>query len=129
MPPQAAVHRPTLTTLHRVEFPGDDYVTVLVRIENPGSALVGRHTHPGLEMTTLLQGEATLMVDGRPDQPMSPGDWFQVPAGGTAQCAHGRQAGGRDGDLRGREGQAVGLVGVTHRNVQEFNMRHDQRSA
>jgi quercetin dioxygenase-like cupin family protein len=31
-------------------------------------------------MTYLLEGEATLMVDGRPDQLMKPGDWFQVPA-------------------------------------------------
>jgi quercetin dioxygenase-like cupin family protein len=34
-------------------------------------------------MTHLLQGTATLMVDGRPDQAMKPGDWFQVPAGVT----------------------------------------------
>jgi quercetin dioxygenase-like cupin family protein len=53
---------------------------VLVYIEVLPGEFIGRHTHPGLEMTVLLEGEATLMVDGRPDQPMKPGDWFQVPA-------------------------------------------------
>ena len=52
---------PTLTTLHRAEFPGDHYATVMVLIENAGGA--PRHTHPGLEMTYILEGEYTLMVD------------------------------------------------------------------
>ncbi len=69
---------PTLTTLHRAEFP-DGYASVLVLIENAGGA--PRHMHPGLEMTYILDGEATLSVDGRPDQALKPGDWFEVPAG------------------------------------------------
>jgi quercetin dioxygenase-like cupin family protein len=69
---------PTLTTLHRAEFP-DGYVIVLVLIENAGGA--PRHTHPGLEVTYILEGEAKLLVDGRPDQALKPGDWFEVPAG------------------------------------------------
>lgn len=43
---------PTLTILHRAEFPGDDYATVLVLIENATGA--PRHTHPGLEVTFIL---------------------------------------------------------------------------
>ena len=58
---------PTLTTLHRAEFPGDHYATVMVLIENAGGA--PRHTHPGLEMTYILEGEYTLMVDGEPIKP------------------------------------------------------------
>jgi quercetin dioxygenase-like cupin family protein len=69
---------PILTTLHRAEFPSD-YATVMVLIENAGGA--PRHTHPGLETTYILEGEAKLMVDGRPDQALKPGDWFEVPAG------------------------------------------------
>lgn len=69
---------PILTTLHRAEFP-DGYATVLVLIENAGGA--PRHTHPGLEVTYILEGEAKLLVDGRPDQALKPGDWFEVPAG------------------------------------------------
>jgi len=71
---------PTLNILHRAEFPGDSYVSVLVLIEaSPGEA-VPQHTHPGLEMTYILAGEATFSVQGRPDQALKAGDWFQVPA-------------------------------------------------
>jgi quercetin dioxygenase-like cupin family protein len=70
---------PTLTTLHRAEFPGDRYATVMVLIENAAGA--PPHTHPGLEMTYILEGEFTLSVVGRADQSLKPGDWFEVPAG------------------------------------------------
>jgi quercetin dioxygenase-like cupin family protein len=70
--------QPTLTILHRAEFP-EGYATVMVVIENVTGA--PRHTHPGLELTYLLEGEAILMVDGRADQPLKPGDWFEVSAG------------------------------------------------
>jgi quercetin dioxygenase-like cupin family protein len=72
---------PKLNILHRAEFPGDRYASVLVLIDVDPGEYVPRHTHPGLEMTYLLEGEATLTVDGRPDQPMKAGDWFQVPEG------------------------------------------------
>jgi quercetin dioxygenase-like cupin family protein len=49
---------PILTTLHRAEFPGDRYATVMVLIENAAGA--PPHTHPGLEMTYSLVGEFTL---------------------------------------------------------------------
>jgi quercetin dioxygenase-like cupin family protein len=68
---------PTLNVLHRAEFPSN-YATVMVLIENVDGA--PRHTHPGLEMTYILEGEFKLMVDGRPDQALKPGDWFEVPA-------------------------------------------------
>jgi quercetin dioxygenase-like cupin family protein len=69
---------PTLTTLHRAEFPGEHYATVMVLIDNAGGA--PRHTHPGLEMTYILEREFTLFVDGRAAQALKPGDRFEVPA-------------------------------------------------
>jgi quercetin dioxygenase-like cupin family protein len=69
---------PIITTLHRAEFPGDRYATVMVLIENAEGA--PRHTHPGLEMTYVLEGEYVVSVDGRADQILKPGDWFEVPA-------------------------------------------------
>jgi len=84
---------PTLTTLHRAEFPGDRYVTVLVRIEVAPGELAARHTHPGLEVTYVLECEATVMVQGRPDQALKPGDWFQVPAGVPHSVQNGDKVG------------------------------------
>jgi quercetin dioxygenase-like cupin family protein len=31
-------------------------------------------------MTYILEGEFTLLVDGRSDQALKSGDWFEVPA-------------------------------------------------
>jgi hypothetical protein len=68
---------PTLTTQHRAEFP-DGYATVLKLIENAAAA--PRHTHPDLEVAYILEGDPILRVDGRPDQGLKSGDWFEVPA-------------------------------------------------
>lgn len=70
---------PILTTLDRAEFPDDRYVTLMVLIENAAGA--PRHTHPGLEMTYILDGEGTLKVDGQPDQAFKPGDCIKIPTG------------------------------------------------
>jgi quercetin dioxygenase-like cupin family protein len=70
---------PTLTNLARAEYPDDRYVTLMVLIENAAGA--PRHTHPGLELTYVLEGEGILQVDGRPDQRFRSGDCIQVPPG------------------------------------------------
>jgi quercetin dioxygenase-like cupin family protein len=41
----------------------------------------GRHTHPGIETGYMLEGEADLIVDGKPDQRLKPGDSYSIPAG------------------------------------------------
>jgi quercetin dioxygenase-like cupin family protein len=56
---QAAVKR---TPLQKAEFP-DGYVTVSGIAEIPAGGSAGRHTHPGVEMGYLLEGEG---VEGKP---------------------------------------------------------------
>jgi len=70
---------PTLNVLHRAEFPSG-YATVMVLIENVHGA--PRHaSRPRNDLYTyILEGEFKLMVDGRPDQALRTGDWFEVPA-------------------------------------------------
>jgi quercetin dioxygenase-like cupin family protein len=70
------------TPLQKVEFP-DGYVTVtgIAEIQPGGSA--GRHTHPGIETGYLLEGEADLIVEGKPDQHLKAGDSYALPAGGV----------------------------------------------
>jgi quercetin dioxygenase-like cupin family protein len=41
----------------------------------------GRNTHPGIENAYILEGDATLKIDGQPDRQLKAGDSFQVPAG------------------------------------------------
>ena len=74
---QAAVKR---TPLQKAEFP-DGYVTVSGIAEIPVGGSAGRHTHPGVEMGYLLEGETDLIVEGRPDQHLKAGDSYMIPAG------------------------------------------------
>ena len=41
----------------------------------------GRHTHPGIETGYILEGEADLLIDGKPPQHLKAGDSYQIPAG------------------------------------------------
>ena len=68
------------TPLQKVEFP-DGYKTVtgIAEIQPGGSA--GRHTHPGIETGYVLEGEADLIIDGKPDLHLKAGDSYAIPAG------------------------------------------------
>ena len=53
------------TPLQKVEFPkGYNIVTVIAEI--PADTLAGRHTHPGVDTGYVLEGDATLIVEGKP---------------------------------------------------------------
>jgi len=68
------------TPLQKVEFPeGYNTVTGIAEIQPGGSA--GRHTHPGIETGYVLEGEADLIVDGKPDLHLKAGDSYAIPAG------------------------------------------------
>jgi quercetin dioxygenase-like cupin family protein len=68
------------TPLQKAEFP-EGYATVNVIIEVPAGGTAGRHTHPGIEMGYLLEGEADLIIEGKPDQHLKAGDSYAIPAG------------------------------------------------
>jgi quercetin dioxygenase-like cupin family protein len=68
------------TPLQKVEFP-DGYATVTAIAEVPVGGSAGRHTHPGIEMGYLMEGEADLIIEGKPDQHLKAGDSYSIPAG------------------------------------------------
>jgi quercetin dioxygenase-like cupin family protein len=47
---------------------------------DPGGA-VGRHTHPGEELSIVLEGQLLLEVDGQPARTVKAGESFFIPAG------------------------------------------------
>jgi quercetin dioxygenase-like cupin family protein len=63
------------TPLQKAEFP-DGYNTVSGIAEIPAGGSAGRHTHPGIEMGYLLEGEADLLIDGKPDQHLKAGGFL-----------------------------------------------------
>ena len=66
--------------LSQIDGPVEGYVTVTVRAEIDPGALVGRHTHPGVESTYIVEGVTELLIDGQPSRQIQAGEAFQVPA-------------------------------------------------
>ena len=74
---QASIKR---TPLQKVEFPAG-YNVVSAIAEVPAGGAAGRHTHPGIESTYVMEGELDLVIDGKPPVRYKAGDSFQVPEG------------------------------------------------
>jgi quercetin dioxygenase-like cupin family protein len=62
-----------------VSVPGREAVIARVEVAPGGKA--GRHTHPGDEISYVMEGEATLLVDGQPPRKVKAGESFVIPAG------------------------------------------------
>jgi quercetin dioxygenase-like cupin family protein len=69
----------TRTLLNKAEYPGDKMVTLQMLVEIDANFLVPRHTHPGVENATIIEGGGTFGMKGAPDRPVAAGDSFQVP--------------------------------------------------
>jgi len=54
---------------------------VVARVEVAPGAKAGRHTHPGDEISYVLEGEAVLLIDGQPPRTIKAGESFLIPAG------------------------------------------------
>ena len=68
------------TPLQKVEFP-DGYVTVTGVAEIPAGGSAGRHTHPGVEIGYVMEGEGDLLVEGQPARHVKAGDSWQIASG------------------------------------------------
>ena len=67
------------TPLQTVDFPtGYNVVSVIAEIP---SGCAGRHTHPGVESTYVMECEAVIKVEGRPDRTVKAGGSFRIPSG------------------------------------------------
>ena len=62
-----------------VSVPGREAVVARVTVA-PG-AFAGRHTHPGDEISYLLEGQTELLIDGQPPRLVKAGESFVIPAG------------------------------------------------
>jgi quercetin dioxygenase-like cupin family protein len=74
---QEGVKRTMLGTID--SSPG--YQTVMGIAEIAPNTCAGRHTHPGIETTYILEGELTMKITGQPDKQYKAGGAFQIPAG------------------------------------------------
>ncbi|SOY62814.1 conserved exported hypothetical protein [Cupriavidus taiwanensis] len=69
----------TLVGRADVSVPGRE--AVVARVEVAPGAHAGRHTHPGDEISYVMDGEVQLLIDGQPPRTIKAGESFVVPAG------------------------------------------------
>ena len=67
--------------LLRMDYPADAYASLIFTIDVVPGGIVARHTHPGIEMGYVLEGEGTLQVEGQAELAMKPGTPYKVPPG------------------------------------------------
>jgi quercetin dioxygenase-like cupin family protein len=78
----ALAQQPTIkrTPLQTVDFPpGYTVVTAIAEVA-PGNC-AGRHTHPGVESSYVMEGPMVVKIAGMPDQTFKTGESFQIPNG------------------------------------------------
>jgi quercetin dioxygenase-like cupin family protein len=80
-----------------ISVPGRE--AVIARIELAPGASSGRHTHPGDEISYVLEGEGEVLVEGRSPMFVKAGDGLVIPGGVTH-------------DARNSGKQTLKLVGV-----------------
>jgi quercetin dioxygenase-like cupin family protein len=83
------------TTLSQLDGPMPGYVTINMEVEIDAGVTIGRHTHPGIESSYVLEGGFELPVQGQPTRMLKAGDGFQIPP----ETPH---AGGKPGDKKSR---------------------------
>jgi len=62
-----------------ISVPGRE--AVIARAEIAPGAATGRHTHPGEEISYVIEGEGEILIEGQPALKVKAGDGFIVPNG------------------------------------------------
>jgi quercetin dioxygenase-like cupin family protein len=62
-----------------VSVPGRE--AVVARVEVAPGAAAGRHTHPGDEISYILEGEGEILIEGQPARKVKAGDGLVIPMG------------------------------------------------
>jgi quercetin dioxygenase-like cupin family protein len=78
--PPAVTPGVTRKILSQIDGPTPGYVTILAEATVEPGAAIGRHTHPGVESSYILEGAIELPIQGRDTKTYSAGDTYQVPA-------------------------------------------------
>jgi quercetin dioxygenase-like cupin family protein len=73
---QALAMKRTVLLKEDLAMPGHEVVPAIVAL--PNGARSGRHTHPGEEVGSMLEGTIILAVEGKPQRTLKAGDTFFV---------------------------------------------------
>src|SRR3989442_6997621 len=75
------------TVVHKADVSVPGREAVIARVQLAPDARAGRHTHPGDEISYVLEGEGEILIEGQPPLKIKAGDGFVVP-GGARHDAH-----------------------------------------
>ncbi len=78
-PAQAAPIKRTI--LQRADVPGTNLEVIYATVEIAPGFKAGRHSHPGVVMGQVVDGEFWLQLDGQPEQTARPGDSVTIQPG------------------------------------------------
>ena len=67
--------------VHRADVSVPGREAIIVRAEIPPGAHVGRHTHPGEEISYVIEGQGEILIDGKAPLKVKAGDGFVIPNG------------------------------------------------
>ena len=93
--PPAAAGGVTRKIISKTDGPAAGYETLLMEAEIEAGVAVGRHTHPGIESSFVLEGGFELPIQGQETRMLKAGDGFQIPP----NTPH---AGGKPGSAKSR---------------------------
>jgi len=62
------------TILQRADVPGTNLELIIATVDIAPGARAGRHTHPGLTMAYVVDGDFWLHMDGQPEQILHVGE-------------------------------------------------------
>ena len=75
------------TVVHKADVSVPGREAVIARVELAPGAKAGRHTHPGDEISYVVEGEGEITIEGQPPRKVKAGDGFVIP-GGAKHDAH-----------------------------------------
>lgn len=67
--------------LQRQDVAGTNREGVIGTAELPAGGAIGRHAHPGEELSYVLKGPVVMKVEGQPDKMLRTGESYAIPAG------------------------------------------------
>ena len=71
----------TRTVLQRADMSWTNHEAVTAKADFPVGGSTGKHTHPGEEVSYVLEGTINFEMEGMPAKMLKAGDVFFVPAG------------------------------------------------
>jgi quercetin dioxygenase-like cupin family protein len=72
---------PTRTILQQTDAPDSKYTVILAVTEIAPKMLAARHTHPGVEISYVLEGECDFNIEGIGKKHLKAGDSFRLESG------------------------------------------------